>query len=118
MPNAERTMPDEFLNALDVLAGERMTLQGALHDAASAWTKVGEHVAAGGSVEDVTRLVDPADLRGSVTDALGNWEKARHRAQQLLFRLSLLDGESISAVGRRWGVSRQLVSRMINEADS
>jgi hypothetical protein len=106
---------DAFLEALDELAAERVRLQRALHDAASAWMLVGEHVSRGGSVQEITTLVDPAELRGRVSDALDGWERARHRAQQLVYRLSALDGESITDISRRWGVSRQLVSRMLNE---
>ena len=110
------TLRDDLLRAVEVLARERTRLQLALRESESAWTALGEHVAAGGSLYRIAAIVNTDDINARVSEAHADWEAARHRAQQLLYRLSLVDGESVAEVGRQWGVSGQLVSRMIHES--
>jgi hypothetical protein len=45
---------------------------------------------------------------------LDRFETARHRMRVACFRVSIDDGLTIADVARLWGVSRQLVSRMLH----
>lgn len=42
-------------------------------------------------------------------------QMARHRAQRAQFQLAAAEGNSMADIARAWGVSRQLVSRMVKE---
>jgi hypothetical protein len=110
------TLKDQFLEAVGVLANERDRLQEALSDAASAWALVGEQIAHDVSPQVCTTLLDPGRLRGRVSEALDEWERARHRSLRLLFEMLVAEGLSMAEVGRTFGVSRSLVSRFIHEA--
>ena len=44
-------------------------------------------------------------------------ERTRHDAQRLLFQLLHSEGQTMADIGRTWGISRQLVSRLVNEPD-
>ena len=45
----------------------------------------------------------------------GEVQGARHRAQQAQFKLAAAEGATMAEIARGWGVSRQLVSRMVKE---
>lgn len=55
-------------------------------------------------------------VRPELTDALEEFEAARHRARLAMFRLGIEQGSSISEIGRALGISRQLASRLAAEA--
>ena len=62
-------------------------------------------------------ITEPQPLRASLADALAELERTRHDAQRLLFQLLHSEGQTIADIGRTWGISRQLVSRLVNEPD-
>ncbi len=62
-------------------------------------------------------MIDPQSLRASLSDALAELERTRHAAQRLLFLLLQAEGQTLADIGRALGISRQLVSRMVNEPD-
>ena len=51
-----------------------------------------------------------------LTETLEEFERVRHQVRLALFELAAAQGASMSDVGRRLGVSRQLASRLANEA--
>jgi hypothetical protein len=55
--------------------------------------------------------------RRQVTEAIEEFEAARHQLRLALFALGKEEGASLSEVGRVLGVSRQLASRLAAEAD-
>jgi len=57
----------------------------------------------------------PAQRR-QVTEAVEQFEAARHQLRIALFALGMEEGASISEIGRVLGISRQLASRIANEA--
>jgi len=58
----------------------------------------------------------PAELRHSTRDFLADYESSRHRMREHFMLASLDEGLSIGGVARKLGVSRQLASRLVNEA--
>lgn len=55
--------------------------------------------------------------RRQVTEAIEEFEAARHELRLALFALGKEEGASMSEVGRVLGISRQLASRLAAEAD-
>jgi hypothetical protein len=107
----------QYLDTLDTLNVISKQVHQALNDAAAALTLVREHIEHGGMASDFTNLIQPQPLRASLSTSLDNLERARHRAQRLLFKILRDEGKTMSDIARAWGISRQLVSRLINEAD-
>ncbi len=56
--------------------------------------------------------------RQQVTEAIGEFEAARHQLRVALFAVGKEEGASISQVGRVLGISRQLASRIAKEVDT
>lgn len=54
--------------------------------------------------------------RSAITDAIRDFEAARHRVRLLLVAIEIEEGRSIGEVARSWGVSRQLASRWVQES--
>jgi len=75
------------------------------------------NVAAGRPMTELENMIEPQSLRASVSDALTELERTRHDAQRLLFQLLHAEGRTMADIGRTWGISRQLVSRLVNEPD-
>lgn len=111
------TLRAEFLAALDVLGEASRRLHQSLDNAADAFAVVREHVEQAGHVSDFAGVIQPIALRAALSSSLDELEKARHRVQRLLFRLLYTEGKSMSEIARMWGISRQLVSRLLNEPD-
>ena len=106
-----------YLASLDVLALASDRVMDALQRAAEARAVVRRHLAQGGTLSDVEKLLEPEPLRASLSDALTELERARHEAQRLVFRLLHSEGRTMTDIGRTYGISRQLVSRLINEPE-
>ena len=66
-------------------------------------------------VDALEQLQGPLRRR-EVTEALEQLEAARHRVRLAFFALGNAEGTSASELGRKLGVSRQLASRLANEA--
>jgi len=56
-------------------------------------------------------------LRRDLTDAVEMFEATRQRARTAILTLGREQGASMSEVGRLLGISRQLASRLVAEAD-
>jgi DNA-directed RNA polymerase specialized sigma subunit len=89
----------------------------ALDDAAAAYLVVRDHIRKKGMASEFVGLLDPASLRSRLSDSLSDLEHERHLTQRVLFRLLVAEGMSMSDIARGWGISRQLVSRIVNEPD-
>jgi len=76
-----------------------------------------EHVERGRPVIELENVIEPQSLRGALGDTLAEFERARHDAQRLLFQLMHAEGNTLADIGRAFGISRQLVSRLVNEPD-
>jgi hypothetical protein len=107
----------QYFDALDALGEALATLRIALNEGESALQTVRAHVEKQGKASDFVDVLHPAPMRAALGGALTDFERARHRSQRLLFRLLWAEGTSMSDIARAWGISRQLVSRLINEPD-
>jgi hypothetical protein len=103
---------------MDVLTAASEHLAEALARAAEARDVVRRHLANGGPVSDIRTFLDPEPLRSSLSHAITELERARHETQRLLFRLLHSEGRTMTDIGKTWGISRQLVSRLINEPET
>jgi hypothetical protein len=74
-------------------------------------------VESGRPLGDLERVTEPQPLRAGLADALADLERSRHDAQRLLFQLLHSEGQTLADIGRSYGISRQLVSRLVNEPD-
>jgi DNA-directed RNA polymerase specialized sigma subunit len=105
----------EYLAALERLGIASQQLRDALTDSHASLLVVREQAEAQGRISDLVAMIDPKPLRVSLASALTELERARHASQKVLFRILFVEGTSMSDIARHWGISRQLVSRLINE---
>lgn len=104
-----------FLQHIPTLQAAANDVRSALDDAQNAYRLVGEHVAAGGALSELEAIIKPIPLRSTLATSLENLERARHRGQCLMFQLLFAEGNSMADIANSWGISRQLVSRLLNE---
>jgi Homeodomain-like domain len=69
----------------------------------------------GRSPSEVADAVDFAKGRAATSAVIREVQAARHRAQRAQFKLAAAEGATMAEIARQWGVSRQLVSRMVKE---
>jgi len=69
----------------------------------------------GRSASEVATVNHAAEARAATSDIIRRVQGARHRAQQAQFKLAAAEGATMAEIARGWGVSRQLVSRMVKE---
>jgi len=65
---------------------------------------------------DVLEDLEGPTHRREVTEAVEELVQSRHRVRLAMFALGKAQGSSPSELGRKLGVSRQLASRLANEA--
>ncbi len=106
-----------YLASLDVLAAASDRVTDALGRGEDARRVARGHMAQGGTVSELEKVLEPEPLRSSLSLAITELERSRHETQRLLFRLLHAEGQTMTEIGRTWGISRQLVSRLINEPD-
>jgi len=111
-----RALPGRYLASLDLLETASQELKQHLDEATAARSVVRRHLQEGGDAGAFAQVIEPG-LRSTLSIALDNFERARHNAQRHLFQMMHAEGFSMSAIGEIWGISRQLVSRLINESD-
>jgi DNA-directed RNA polymerase specialized sigma subunit len=106
-----------YVDALSTVeqASERTVT--ALDEIRRTWDVARELIESGRPLVDLEQVLDPSPLRASLGDALANLERTRHEAQRLLFQLLHAEGQTLADIGRTYGISRQLVSRLVNEPD-
>jgi DNA-directed RNA polymerase specialized sigma subunit len=106
-----------YVDALSTVeqASERTVT--ALDEIRRTWDVARELIESGRPLVDLEQVLDPSPLRASLGDALARLERTRHEAQRLLFQLLHAEGQTLADIGRTYGISRQLVSRLVNEPD-
>ena len=95
---------------------EAATLRTALRRYELVLGRVCRTVEQGAPLHEVMRKIGVSDLRADLVERLERFEDARHRMRVACFRMSLTEGLSIGDIARLWGISRQLASRLVNEA--
>jgi len=69
----------------------------------------------GRGASEVATVNHAAEARAATSEIIRRVQGARHRAQQAQFKLAAAEGATMAEIARGWGVSRQLVSRMVKE---
>jgi chromosome segregation ATPase len=82
-----------------------------------AMAKIAEHLEDGAPGISAAKGTGIPTERQQVTEAIQEFEAARHQLRLALFTLGKEEGASISEVGRVLGISRQLASRLAKEAE-
>jgi hypothetical protein len=77
--------------------------------------RVRKMLESGRPAAEVARSANAADARAATSAVIRDVQSARHRAQRAQFKLAAAEGSTMAEIARRWGVSRQLVSRMVKE---
>ena len=108
----------ECLDALDELESALAALRDQMQRLQTTIRRSRRFLAAGGLSTGLSDLTNIPEHRAADEKALRDVEAARLRTQHALYRLGAEDGVSAAALGRTWGVSRQLVSRILNDRAS
>jgi hypothetical protein len=80
-------------------------------------TRIAERLEEGLPALTASEGTDVASERRRVTESIESFEAARHQLRLALMVVGKEEGASISDVGRVLGISRQLASRLANEAE-
>jgi hypothetical protein len=75
------------------------------------------HLDRGGSVAELLQSGEIQSVRRNIGAGLKGVERARHTRDRLLFRCLDAEGFSAAEIARSFGLSRGLVSRLLNEPD-
>jgi hypothetical protein len=102
---------------LDLLLESAAALRAELRGFETALRKVRRHLARGGPAADLHRVLDIVTARESLTSAAGVFQTIRHTSRISIFRVQAAEGLSVGAIARDWGLSRQLVSRLLKHRD-
>ena len=105
----------EFLRALDEVESASQALQEHLVVYRAELARARAHLEGGGSVPELL-AASPVTVERSAKEPVHRLELARVRGQQAMYRLAAADGMNAAEIGRAWNVSRQLVSRVLNDA--
>jgi hypothetical protein len=119
---ADRKVKSPMNERAQALAGlhefreEAATLRAGLRRYERALERVCRQVEREVPLHEVMGQIGVGELRAELVERLTRFEEARHRMRVACFRMSLTEGLSIGEIARLWGISRQLASRLINEA--
>jgi DNA invertase Pin-like site-specific DNA recombinase len=104
----------EMIAALDEVEVAQRVLREQLRAYQSQLRRTRRYFERGGTAIGLRDLMDITEARLANDDALRSLESARTRSHYALYRLAAADGMTATEIGRVWGVSRQLVSRVLN----
>jgi len=108
---------DRLVADISVLAEASKTLREVLLRYERALVTLASRVKRGESVLEAFDAMDGAMRRHrELTETLEELEAARHQVRLALFSLASAQGASMSELGRRLGISRQLASRLTTKA--
>ncbi len=108
----------KVLKALDGLEGAEIALAAALNERRIQFDIIRRHVKGNDLAVDPSFMEGYAKSRDEFTQTINRFRAARHNFQRVIYEVAREEGLSIAATARAWGVSRQLVSRVLNEGPS
>jgi hypothetical protein len=106
---------DDALRDLELLLEKVAALRGELRRFETPLRRARAHLARGGTATDLHSVIDIVTARETLSRAALEFESIRHTSRISIFRMQVAEGMSLGAIARDWGVSRQLVSRMMKE---
>ena len=113
---SNRPLKQSTATALESLIGVTSMLRSELNAHEVICRKLLSEVRIGHRVTGMLPEIHADTWRSTVTDAIRDFEAARHRVRLLLVAIEVEEGESIGGVAKGWGVSRQLASRWVQES--
>jgi len=112
----DRPLMSSTADALEELIGVTSVLRSELNAHEVICRKLLGEVRVDHEITGVLPEIHAETWRSAVTDAIRNFEAARHRVRLLLVAIEVEEGGSIGDVAKSWGVSRQLASRWVQES--
>jgi hypothetical protein len=116
MGTGKMSEQERVLAALQESRAQTTSLRHALRRYELVLGRVSRQVEQGALVHEMMRKIGVSELRADLVDRLTRFEEARHTMRVACFQLSHTEGLSIAEIARLWGISRQLASRLVNEA--
>lgn len=113
---ATSSMRQRLVDSIAALIGSAELLREQLVSYERAMTKIAKHLENGKPAIAAAKGTGIATPRRGVTEAIEEFEAARHRLRLALFEVGKEEGATISEVGRVLGISRQLASRLAAES--
>lgn len=110
-----RQLRDELRTAhtdIEAISGE---LQVILKELEAAAERAKVHLSQGGSAADLASVADAVRLRPALDAGLRRLGNARRRSMTYALQLGAQEGTPLSELARRFGVSRQYVSKVLKE---
>jgi hypothetical protein len=111
---SRKVLLQEILEALDEVDVAEAALRERLRAYRSITRRARRYFERNGTTPGFVEQERLVQERTSTTDAFDTFEAARLRVQHALYRLGEADGMNAAEIGRASGVSRQLVSRVLN----
>jgi hypothetical protein len=105
----------EYLAALDWYDRAAGEMRAALDEGDDSLRLMRMQAQAGLPMRDLLTDVQADERRGRLSNAAEDLERARHAAQRNLYRILVAEGMTMSEIARALGISRGLVSRVVNE---
>ncbi len=106
-----------YLRSLAELDVAYRELQRELSDGVATIAAIRQHLDRGQQLGELLETGRPQSVRRRIGAGLKGVERARHVRDRILFRCLQAEGLSAAEIGRSFGVSRGLVSRLLNEPD-
>jgi hypothetical protein len=107
-----------LVDSIAELVESSARLRGCLQRYERAMTRISKNLERGELAVRASTGTDIPAQRRQVTEAIEEFEAARHQLRLALFALGMEEGASMSEIGRVLGISRQLASRLAGEAAS
>jgi hypothetical protein len=101
---------------VDLLLQAAAALRAQLRNFETALRHLRGHLGRAAATSEMHDVLDFSAVRETLSHATDDFEAARHATRISIFRLQAAQGMSVGAIAREWGLSRQLVSRMLKEA--
>jgi CRP-like cAMP-binding protein len=113
----DQELREELLLSLKELGEASQRVHESLNAGAGSFSLVRTLVQDGRRLSELAELIDPVPLRAAIAESMVRLERARHVTQRAMFRLLKSEGMTNADIARMWGISRQLVSRIVNEEE-
>jgi DNA invertase Pin-like site-specific DNA recombinase len=107
----------QALEALDGVVAAQDQVEAQMRRTRTSIRRSRHFLEAGGRAIELREVANATEQREANNAALRGLAAARVEAQHTLYRLAAADGMTAADIARAWGVSRQLVSRVLNGPD-
>ena len=116
LPDLEAGPRDAAIEDLLRLATAARELRATLESCERMYEASLDRLIAGRDPGEAIHGVDVSGARLSITEALTEFERARHHARGTFINAQHDEGMNMKEIGRVWGISRQLAHRFFKES--